>query len=207
MGFYDDRVLPYVIDKVCSTGQIMKLRSQIVPQAQGEVLEVGMGSGINLQFYDPLRVTRVYGLEPSHGMRRKARHNVSKSPVPLTWLDLPGEEVPLDDDSVDTVLLTFTLCTIPDWEKALKQIRRVLRPAGTLLFLEHGTAPDESVLRWQNRLTPCWKHLAGGCHLNRSIPDLLEHAGFQIKSMEQDYVPKTPSFAGYVYRGTAIGMT
>ncbi|WP_404362539.1 class I SAM-dependent methyltransferase [Marinobacter sp.] len=204
MGFYDDRILPHLIDKSCSLGQIMKLRAQVVPEAAGEVLEVGMGSGINLSFYDPAKVSLVYGLEPSEGMLRKARSNLAKSPVPVEWLDLPGEKIPLADNSVDTVVLTFTLCTIPDAGKALEQMDRVLRPGGTLLFLEHGQSPDRGVRKWQDRITPAWKKFAGGCHLNRPISELIEAAGFEISSLENLYVPKAPKIAGYIYKGRAV---
>ena len=184
-------------------GQIMKLRSQLVPQARGLVLEVGMGSAINMEFYDTDKVKMVYGLEPSAGMRRKAQSNLAKSPVTVEWLDLPGEKIPLDDESVDTVLLTFTLCTIPDWNTALKQMFRVLKPGGELLFLEHGESPDEGIRKWQNRITPGWKKLAGGCHLNRNIAQLIRDAGFEITELENLYVLKAPKVAGYIYKGKA----
>lgn len=203
MGFYERRVLPHIIDRVCSMGQIMKRRSQVVPQARGRVLEVGMGSGINLEFYDRDNVELVYGLEPSDGMRRKARDNLAHSPVPVEWLDLPGEKIPLPDQSVDTVVLTFTLCTIPDWRAALQQMKRVLKPEGRLLFLEHGLSPEAPVGRWQQRITPVWKPLAGGCHLDRPIDRLLREAGFHIDSMTTDYLPDTPRIAGWLYQGVA----
>lgn len=203
MSFYEDRILPHIIDRACSMGQVMKLRSQIVPQAKGRVLEVGMGSAINMEFYDVDQVEMVYGLEPSEGMRRKAQTNLARSPVRVEWLGLPGEEIPLEDQSVDTVLLTFTLCTIPDWNAALQQMRRVLKPGGELLFLEHGESPDDSIRKWQNRITPGWKKLAGGCHLNRNIADLIRHAGFEIVELENLYVPKAPKIAGYIYKGRA----
>lgn len=204
MSFYEDKILPHIIDRACSVGQVMKLRSQVVPNARGVVLEVGMGSAINLEFYNPDNVTLVYGLEPSEGMRRKARGNLGRSPVKVEWLDLPGEKIPLPDDSVDTVLLTFTLCTIPDWQAALEQMKRVLRPGGELLFLEHGESCDQGVRKWQHRITPTWKKLAGGCHLNRPIADLLREAGFNILELENLYVPKTPKIAGYIYKGRAV---
>jgi len=184
-------------------GQIMKLRSQIVPHARGRVLEVGMGSAINMEFYNADQVEMVYGLEPSAGMRRKAQPNLVRSSVKVEWLDLPGECIPLEDQSVDTVLLTFTLCTIPDWHLALEQMSRVLKPGGELLFLEHGESPDDSIRKWQNRVTPGWKKLAGGCHLNRNIADLIRHAGFDIIELENLYVPKAPKIAGYIYIGRA----
>jgi len=203
MSFYEDRILPHVIDRACSMGQIMKLRSQIVPHARGRVLEVGMGSAINMEFYNADQVEMVYGLEPSAGMRRKAQSNLARSRINVEWLDLPGECIPLEDQSVDTVLLTFTLCTIPDWHLALEQMSRVLKPGGELLFLEHGESPDDSIRKWQNRVTPGWKKLAGGCHLNRNIADLIRHAGFDIIELENLYVPKAPKIAGYIYIGRA----
>ncbi|SFR39410.1 Methyltransferase domain-containing protein [Marinobacter gudaonensis] len=204
MSFYEDRILPHIIDCACSMGQVMKLRSEVVPRARGRVLEVGMGSAINLQFYRADQVEVVYGLEPSEGMRRKARPNLEKSPVTVEWLDLPGEKIPLEKDSVDTVLLTFTLCTIPDWHAALEQMWRVLKPGGELLFLEHGESPDEGTRKWQHRITPGWKKLAGGCHLNRHIADLIRQGGFQIEELENLYIPKAPRIAGYIYKGRAI---
>ncbi|MBW0146277.1 class I SAM-dependent methyltransferase [Marinobacter arenosus] len=204
MNFYEERILPHLIDWVCSNGQVMKLRSQVVPRARGVVLEVGMGSGINLEFYDPERVDLVYGLEPSEGMRRKAQDNLSRSAVNVEWLDLPGEKIPLENESVDTVLLTFTLCTIPDWRAALDQMMRVLKPEGELLFLEHGESPDTGTRTWQHRVTPAWKKVAGGCHLNRPISELIEAAGFQVTELENLYIPKTPRIAGYVYKGRAV---
>lgn len=203
MNFYEERILPHVIDRACSMGQIMKLRSQVVPEARGTVLEVGMGSAINLEFYNKDQVDRVYGLEPSHGMRRKARVNLEKSGIQVEWIDLPGERIPLDDQSVDTVLLTFTLCTIPDWKGALAQMYRVLKTGGELLFLEHGASPDNGILKWQNRLTPGWKKLAGGCHLNRNIAELIRQAGFEILELDNLYVPRAPKIAAYIYQGKA----
>lgn len=203
MSFYEDRILPHIIDKACSMGQVMKLRSQIVPRARGKVLEVGMGSGINLEFYDQSQVEMVYGLEPSEGMRRKALPNLNRSHITVEWLDLPGEKIPLEDNSVDTVLLTFTLCTIPDWRAALLQMKRVLKPGGDLLFLEHGEAAHEAIRKWQHRITPGWKMFAGGCHLNRQIADLIRHAGFEIQELENLYMPNAPKIAGFIYKGRA----
>lgn len=203
MPFYDNYILPTVIDKACSTGPVMSARRSVVPQCRGAVLEVGMGSGINLPLYSAENIDFIWGLEPSEGMRRKAQKNLAASDLEVRWLDLPGEKIPLEDDSVDTVLLTFTLCTIPDWRSALAQMRRVLKPAGKLLFCEHGLADDPAVANWQNRITPLWKRLAGGCHLNRPIADLLQEGGFVIEQIERRYIDKTPRIAGYVYSGSA----
>lgn len=204
MSFYEQHILPHVIDFACGDKVIMEQRQHVLAAAEGRVLEVGMGSGLNLRYYNPDKVDFVWGLEPSDGMRKKAQKNLQQSPVQVEWLGLPGEEIPLDSHSADTVVLTFTLCTIPEWETALRQMKRVLKPGGKLLFCEHGAAPDEAVARWQNRVNPLWKKIAGGCHLNRNIPELISQAGFSIRELEADYLPKTPRIAGFRYRGYAI---
>jgi len=204
MGFYDEKILPHVINFACGTPPILKLRKKMVPLCNGRVLEVGMGSGINLAYYNAEDVEFIWGLEPSEGMRKKAQKNLSRCPIEVKWLGLPGEEIPLDDNSVDTVLLTFTLCTIPDWKSALEQMRRVLKPEGKLFFCEHGKAPDKNIQNWQNRINPYWKKLAGGCNLNRPINELIASSGFEVKSLEKFYVPKMPKLASFVYYGTAI---
>jgi ubiquinone/menaquinone biosynthesis C-methylase UbiE len=200
MGFYADRVLPHVIHWACGTNGVSEQRRRVVPLATGRVLEVGMGSGLNLPFYDRERVELVWGLEPSAGMRRKARPAIEASGIDVRLLDLPGEEIPLDDDSVDTVVLTYTLCSIADWYTALAQMRRVLKQDGTVVFCEHGLAPDESVRRWQRRLDPVWTVAAGGCHLNRPILEGLEQSGFEMQRVDTEYqgVPKS---ASYMYWG------
>ncbi|MES3675916.1 class I SAM-dependent methyltransferase [Halomonas elongata] len=203
MSFYESRVLPHLLHLACGNKVIERQRAALVPEAQGRVLEVGMGSGLNLPHYDPRRVELVWGLEPSAGMRHKARRGVADAPFEVRWLDLPGEEIPLETDSVDTVVLTYTLCTIPDWHRALEQIRRVLKPNGRLLFCEHGMAPDEAVRQWQDRADPWWGRMAGGCHLNRAIPDLIERTGFGVQDLEAGYLPKVPKFVGFHFRGVA----
>lgn len=203
MGLYDNYILPHIINSACAVKPIRKQREKVVPQAQGRVLEIGMGSGLNLEFYDPGKVEMVWGLEPSEGMRKKAWPLAQSAPVRLEWLDLPGEEIPLQDDSADTIVMTYTLCTIPGWQTALQQMRRVLKPGGKLLFSEHGAAPDEAVRRWQDRVTPYWKKISGGCHLNRDIPRLLSEGGFNIGQLETMYVPSTPRIAGFTYWGYA----
>mgnify|MGYP001817692296 FL=1 len=189
MGLYERHVLPRVINLACSGGDIERQRRAVVPHAAGRVLEVGMGPGLNLPFYDPSRVEFVWGLEPNDGMRTVVAERIEQASVEVRWLDLPSEEIPLDDDSVDTVVLTYTLCSITDWERALDQMRRVLKPDGQLLFAEHGESPDESVRRWQHRIDPVWTRLAGGCHITRRIPDLIERGGFHIDHLEEGYLP------------------
>lgn len=203
MGFYENRILPALIDMGCGAPPIAKQREKVVPQATGRVLEIGMGSGLNLPFYDPSKVELVWGLEPSVGMRRKAAPRVAKAPFKVEWLGLASEEIPLDDDSADTVLLTYTLCTISDFRSALAEMRRVLKPGGRLLFSEHGAAPDAGVRRWQDRINPIWKKIAGGCNVNREVPHMLEEAGFAIRQIDTMYLPKTPRIAAFQYWGYA----
>jgi ubiquinone/menaquinone biosynthesis C-methylase UbiE len=203
MGFYENRILPFLLEAACAAEPIGRQRQKVVPKASGRILEIGMGSGLNIPHYDPTRVERVWGLEPSAGMRRKAAPRLAQAAFEIEWLDLPGEEIPLEDDSVDTVLLTYTLCTIPDFRAALAQMRRVLKPGGVLLFSEHGAAPDEGVRRWQKRINPLWRRIAGGCNLDRDIPGALQEAGFKIESLETMYLPRTPKIAAFQYWGHA----
>ncbi|MDX1503733.1 MAG: class I SAM-dependent methyltransferase [Thermoanaerobaculia bacterium] len=189
MGLYQRYLLPRLIDLSCGTKPVRKQREKVVPRARGRVLEIGIGSGRNLPFYDREKVTRLWGLEPAPEMRRLAEPVAARVGLEVVWLDLPGEEIPLDDGSVDTVVMTYTLCSIPDTRAALRQMARVLAPGGRLLFCEHGASPEPAVRRWQDRVNPLWKRLAGGCHLNREIPALLEEGGFVIEDLETMYTP------------------
>lgn len=202
MSFYEKHCLPHIINFACGMKAIREQRELVVPLARGRVLEVGMGPGLNIPYYNKDQVDMVWGLEPSEGMRDKAQSNISKAPFKVELLDLPGEEIPLDDNSVDTVLLTFTLCTIPDWEKALKQMRRVLKPSGELVFCEHGKAPDKNIQLWQDRINPYWNKFAGGCNLNRPIPELIEKTGFKIQRVDSQYKPG-PKPLNFFYHGVA----
>lgn len=203
MSLYEKMFLAPFINCACGTKPIMYQRKKVVPLCAGRVLEVGMGSALNLALYDQSRVEFVWGLEPSAAMRAKARANLAKSPIEVKLIDLPGERIPLDDNSVDTVLLTYTLCTIPDWHGALRQMRRVLKPGGKLVFTEHGRAPDAGVRKWQDRINPVWKKFAGGCNLNRPIPELIEESGFAMEQLDKMYLPSTPRLFGYNYWGVA----
>lgn len=202
MKFYDEHVLPHLINCACGMNAIERLREKMVPLARGRVLEVGMGSGLNLKYYQEEYVDLVWGLEPSEGMRRKAQANLDASNIKVEWLGLPSESIPLDDDSADSIVLTYTLCTIEDPISALAEMRRVLKPGGELIFSEHGKSPDKSVQRWQDRVNPIWKKLAGGCNLNRAIPSLIAEAGFNFTKLDQKYI-KGPKIAAYQYFGTA----
>lgn len=202
MSLYERHLLPHLIDLACSTKPTRKQREKIVPLAEGDVLEVGFGSGRNLPHYDRGKVRRVFGLEPSEGMRRKARPQVAASGLDVEFIDLPGEEIPLEAGSVDTVLVTYSLCTIPDVAAALAGMRRVLKPGGRLLYCEHGQAPDEAVRRWQRRLDPAWKKVSGGCHMGRDIPGMLQRAGFALTAPESMYIPG-PRVLSFNYWGVA----
>ena len=204
MGIYSDHIEPALVSFACSMPAISKERAAIVPEAAGVVLEIGFGSGHNAGFYDRARITHLFALEPSPAMRRKAARRIGALPFPLDWIDLKAEEIPLDARSVDTVLVTYTLCTIPDVARALAGMKRVLKPGGRLVFLEHGAAPDAGVRQWQDRLNPLWGKLGGGCHLNRDPLALIRTAGFDIERSESHYAKGAPKFAGYMYRGVAF---
>ena len=202
MGWYDDRILPKLVDLSCGTNSIHKQREKVVPLAAGDVLEIGFGGGLNLPYYDRDHVRKVWGLEPSAGMRKRARKLIATTDIDVELIDLPGEEIPLLDNSVDTVLVTYTLCTIADVSAALAGMRRVLKPDGRLLFTEHGRAPDIGVRRWQDRLNPGWKKLAGGCNMNRDIAGTIEDAGFSLAEDNRMYIPGI-RILNYHYWGTA----
>jgi ubiquinone/menaquinone biosynthesis C-methylase UbiE len=202
MGLYGKYVLPRGVHLACSARPNMRQREKLVPLASGRVLEIGMGSGLNLPFYDARRVTKVWGLEPSPEMSKLASAAVEAVAFDVEFVSAGGEQIPLDSESFDTVLMTFTLCTIPDAERALREIARVLKRGGQLLFCEHGAAPDAGVRRWQNRINPLWRQLAGGCHLNRDIPGLIRRGGFEIARMDTMYIPGWRP-ASFNYWGTA----
>ncbi len=202
MSFYSERVLPHIINFACSAKPNMKQREKIVPQAAGTVLEIGFGSGLNLPYLDATKVDKLFALEPSEGMRRKAAPLVEETTIDVEFIDLPGEEIPLDDQSVDTVLVTYSLCTIEDTVAALNGMRRVLKPGGRLLYCEHGLAPDADVRRWQRRMNPTWRRIAGGCNLDRDIPAVLSAGGFTMETDERMYIPGLRALC-YNYWGSA----
>ncbi len=204
MSFYDKYILPHFLNCACGTKPIQYQREKVVPLATGLVLEIGIGSGLNIPFYNTAKVTRVLGLDPSEELNRMARKVAEEKGLAVEFILGGAEAIALPDNHVDTVLVTYTMCTIPQVAEANKEINRVLKPKGKLIFCEHGLAPDANVSKWQNRIDPYWGKIAGGCHLNRNIPALISAAGFKIESMEQMYLPGTPKFAGYNYWGTAV---
>jgi ubiquinone/menaquinone biosynthesis C-methylase UbiE len=202
MGFYQDQIVPLLINWSMRQKNLAAYRSRIIPAAAGRVLEIGIGSGLNLPFYSR-NVTRVIGLEPSPKLLAMARRDERiGSNGSVEFIEGSAEAIPLQDASVDTVVTTWTLCSIPDALEALRDMRRVLRPGGRLLFVEHGLAPDANVIWWQDRLTPVWKRLGGGCHLNRAIGTLIEGAGFQFDRLETGYM-RGPKLMTFMYEGSA----
>lgn len=202
MQFYDQHILPHLIDFACGMGHVMKTRSKVVPQATGRVLEIGIGTGLNLGFYDAQKVSAIVGVDPAAQMQDKARQRAAGIAIPVEMIALELGQIQAEDASFDSIVCTFTLCTIPDPIAALQEMRRVLKPGGKLLFAEHGRAPDHKVRLWQDRLTPLWKPLAGGCHLNRDIPALLKAGGFQIRDLHSSYLPG-PRPMTWVWHGWA----
>ncbi len=202
VGIYAKYVLPRFIDLSMRNRETARVRAAWVPHACGDVLEVGIGSGLNLPFYTA-GVRRVYGVEPSLELQKLALNRVAGQGIEVEFLSQSAEEtLPLAEESVDTVVITWTLCSIPDPSRALRQMKRVLKPDGRLIFVEHGRSPDAGVAAWQDRLTPAWKHIGGGCHLNRKIDVLVTEAGFAIDELKTCYLPG-PRPMTYTYQGFA----
>ena len=201
MGFYRRHIVPCLTHLAMSQKQLLPFRRHIVGAAEGRVLEIGVGSGLNFPLYGAA-ADSVIGLEPSAELLRMARARARHAAVPVTLLDASAEAIPLDAGSIDTVVTTWTLCTIPNASRALAEMRRVLKPSGALLFVEHGRAPEAGVARWQDRLDPLWSRLTGGCHLNRKMDDLLADSGFRIEALQNPRLPG-PRTHTYLYEGRA----
>jgi ubiquinone/menaquinone biosynthesis C-methylase UbiE len=201
MGLYADQLLPRLIDKVLGGAEHDRVRARTAADLSGEVLEIGFGSGLNVPHY-PSTVLRVQAIDPATVGRKLAAERVAASPVPVEYVGLDGQLLPLGSSSVDHILITWTLCTIPDVGSALGEMHRVLRAGGQLHFAEHGASPDPGVARWQNRLTPLQRRIAGGCHLNRAVDHLIEGAGFTMARLDNFYL-RGPKAFGYMYEGLA----
>ena len=203
MGFYNKYILPKIINAGCGTKPIRKQREKVLPLCKGIVLEIGCGSGLNFSFYEENNIDKLYALEPDKEMLRQAESVLKEVNFPITFLETGAEKILLEDDSIDTALLTYTLCTIPDPLAALLEIRRVLKKGGKLVFCEHGMAPENNVKKMQNFINSFWPIFVGGCNLNRDISSLLNDAGFLVDNLETMYLPKTPKWFGYNYWGSA----
>lgn len=202
MPFYRDHVYPRLVRALGDPKPIQEVRQRMIPLALGEVLEIGVGPGVNFVHYDPKKVSKIYALEPNPGMIRLAEQH-RRTELNVEFLDLPGERIPLGDGSVDTVVSTFTLCTIPGVTEAIRGIGRVLRPGGQFLFFEHGLSPDIRVRRWQERTEPLFQWAFEGCHVTRDIPALIKEGGFRVERMETGYLARFPKSGSYCFWGVA----
>ena len=204
MNLYEKYVLPKVLNCTCGSKPIKLQREKIIPLAQGKILEIGIGSGLNIPFYNKAVIEEFHALEPSRELCNMARKVADNKGVDIKFYECNAENIPLPDNFFDNVIITYTMCTIPEVIKANKEILRVLKPNGKLLFCEHGLSPEQKVAKWQSRINLKKKKIAGGCNLNRDIPKLIRASGFEILDLEEMYLPNTPKIAGYNYWGTAL---
>lgn len=188
-SWYNKRILPKCTDWACRQRPNMKQREKIIPRATGEVLEIGIGTGLNLSYYDPDKVKAVIGIDPSIEMWKLHEDRADDSPVSFEFVQASADQIPVETAHIDTVVVTYTLCSISEIEASFDEIKRVLKPTGQLLFCEHGRAPDKSVRHWQNAINPIWKRVGGGCNLNLDIPDIIQKNGFRIDQLETMYIP------------------
>jgi ubiquinone/menaquinone biosynthesis C-methylase UbiE len=203
VSFYKERIYPHLVSALGNPKPIAEIRKRIVPLAQGDLLEIGVGPGVNFPHYDSARVKKVYALEPNRGMLRRADKQRRNTNLEVEFLDLPGESIPLADMSVDTVVSTFTLCTIPGVVEAIQGLRRVLKPGGKFIFFEHGLSPDTSVQSWQKRTEPLFQWAFEGCHVTRNIPALITEGGLKIEQMDTGYLAPFPKCGSYCFWGVA----
>jgi len=202
MGFYNKHILPCCLDKACGIGPITKQREKVVPLAEGVVLEIGIGSGQNLPHYNTDKVSKIIGVDPDEHIWKRSEKRRNACPINIERIGLSGENIPLEENTADSVVVTYSLCTIPDPVKALHEMKRILKPGGKILFSEHGKAPDANVHKWQNRIDPLWKRLAGGCHTGRDIPALFRQADLSFDDLQEMYIPG-PKVLSYNYWGIA----
>jgi ubiquinone/menaquinone biosynthesis C-methylase UbiE len=203
MSFYEKKILPHVINCACGSKAVDRQRAKVVPLARGQVLELGIGTGLNAKHYDPRQVAKVIGIDPSVESWEIAQPNVRQAAVNIEYLNGSAEEILLPDDSIDSAVITYTLCTIPDPLRALAEVVRVVRPGGRIVIAEHALSPDESVAKWQNRVNGFWGRLAGGCHINRDIRGLIDSTELSVSQWDAMYLPKMPKIAGYNVWGVA----
>lgn len=202
MGFYSEHLLPKIVHCACAREPVKQQRKTLIPKASGVVLDVGVGSGLNMPYYDNLRVKKVIGIDPHAQLLKKAFEICRTLPLDCELIKSSIEDLVLADKSIDTIVSTYTLCSVSDIEKAFAKFKKILKPGGTLLFSEHGLSPDPAISQWQNRLTPFWEKITGGCQLNRHIPTMIETGGFHIQSLKSDYLCGL-RFACFNYLGSA----
>jgi ubiquinone/menaquinone biosynthesis C-methylase UbiE len=201
LDLYDKYILPKFLNCACGSKPINYQRQKVVPLAKGKVLDIGIGSGLNIPFYNSDQIDKVIGIDPSYELIELAKELANDSKASIELVIGSAESIPYPDNFFDTVLVTYTMCTIPNVAIANKEMWRVLKDDGRLIFCEHGLAPDKKISKWQNRIDPFWGKIAGGCHLNRDIQKLITDAGFSFESLDKMYIPSTPKFAGYNYWG------
>jgi len=204
MSLYEKYVLPKFLNCACGSKPVARQREKVVPLAEGKVLEIGIGSGLNLPFYDKTKVDEIWGLDPSEELSEMARAVAIQEGMEVNFISSGAEEIPLPDDHFDSVLIAYTMCTIPEVIRANTEIRRVLKNQGKMIFCEHGAAPDDNIRKWQKRINPFWGKIAGGCNIDRNIPSLIQDSGFDIIEIEEMYLPNTPKIAGYNFWGYAV---
>ena len=202
-AWYETFFLPKVCDKCCSTNPINYQRNKVVPLAKGVVLEIGIGSGLNIPFYNKNNIEKIIGLDPSEELNFLANKVAKKNNIEIDFIISGAEDIALPDNSVDTILITYTLCTIPDLDNSMAEMKRVLKSDGKFIFCEHGIAPDQNIVKWQSRINPIWKAIMGGCNINRNIPKIISDSGFDIIDINKMYLPSTPKIVGYNYWGVA----
>ena len=201
--WYEKFFLPKVCDKCCSTKPINYQRNKVVPLAKGVVLEIGIGSGLNIPFYNRNNIRKIIGLDPSEELNFLANKVAKKNNIEIDFIISGAEDIALPDNSIDTILITYTLCTIPDLDNSMAEMKRVLKSDGKFIFCEHGIAPDQNIVKWQSRINPIWKAIMGGCNINRNIPKIISDSGFHITNITEMYLPSTPKIVGYNYWGFA----
>ena len=204
MNFYEKYVLPKVLNCTCGSKPIKLQRKKIIPLAKGKILEIGVGSGLNMPFYNHSDIEEFHALEPSKELCNMAKKIAENEKLKVNFYQCGAENIPLPDNYFDTVIITYTMCTIPEVHRANTEIKRELKNDGKMIFCEHGEAPDANIKKWQKRINPFWGLIAGGCNIDRKIPDLIQESGFDIVEMEEMYLPSTPKIAGYNYWGYAV---
>ena len=203
MSFYEKKILPKVLDLLCGSSPINYQRKKIVPKVSGNVLEIGIGSGLNLPHYNVSNISNITALDPAEELTDIAKKRISELDLDIDVINCGAEEIPLESKSFDSILVTYTLCSIENLDDSMREIRRVIKDDGTLFFCEHGIAPDLKTKNWQNRINPIWKRLMGGCNINRDIPEIISNSKLEIADLETMFLPGTPRIAGFNYWGTA----
>tara|TARA_B100001250_G_scaffold254907_1_gene219366 strand:- start:49 stop:672 length:624 start_codon:yes stop_codon:yes gene_type:complete len=203
VDFYEKYILPHLLNCTCNQKPFVHQRRKVVPLAKGNILEIGIGSGLNIPFYEAEGIDKIWGIDPSEELIAMAKNQVKDDTPDIELIISKAEEIDFEDDFFDTILMTYTMCTISNLSEAFTELKRVIKPTGKLIFCEHGMAPDENVIKWQNRINTFWPKISGGCNINKEIPSIIESSGFSISDLENMYLPKTPKVLGFNYWGTA----